>query len=166
MRTGLMLSVAGRAEQAANQPAAAQTGRTLSVALRYLHKKAPDIFPSENLRDYRIVNAHGGVHHKGSTGRTEATWTELLDPGNLKRVDRCLRGLDTVVALGDKPDLTVRASGFQGSVLSGGHPSLQHINRRYASERETPEERAEDRLRWTPSVGPVSEFRYLHLDRQ
>jgi len=145
MRTGLMLSVAGRAEQAANQPAAAQTGRTLNAALRHLHKQAPDIFPSEDLRDYRIVNAHGGVHHKALTGRTEATRAELLDPGNLKRVDRSLRGLDTVVALGDMPDLTVRASGFQGRVLSGGHPSLQHINRRYTSERTTPGERAEDR---------------------
>lgn len=146
VKTTIVLSAPGQAEEKAGRPAAGQTGKTLKKAINELHKKDPLKFPSNRLDDYTIVNAVEEVHYKGKTGRTEARDAEISNSDNLKRVRAALADAVNVVALGDKAQLAVAECGYQGNVYKGEHPSMQALNRKYKSHNETPQERNSDRV--------------------
>jgi hypothetical protein len=143
--TAIVLSAPGRREAQAGYPAAGQTGKNLEGVLRILHARDSETYPSTSLADYPIINASAAVHHKASSGRAEAKVSELLAPENIARMKSKLRGQRTVLALGRAARVSVEASGFRGRLIVGGHPSLEHINRRYKAKGLTSSERAAKR---------------------
>lgn len=153
LRTAIVLSAPGRAEWIAQRPAAGQTGITLTSALSEFHRAEPGIFPSLCLDDYTLVNAWGRVEYKARTGRTEATKAEILGAANICRVAQYLRHMDAIVALGDKAQLAVDKAWPAGTIFTGGHPSLQRLNRAYGSCADTPGTRRTDRThQWARCV--------------
>lgn len=145
-RLGIVLSAPGQAEEKAGRPAAGQTGRTLDATLAELHRLAPATFPFRTRLDYRVVNASPDIHYMAKTRSTEAADADLLTPENRARLAAALSGLETVLALGKKAELAVRACGFRGVVLTAFHPSMQAINRKYQVAGETPGERSAARV--------------------
>lgn len=152
LRTTIVLSAPGRHEVCAGHPAAKQTGRNLQRALPILCSRRPDIFPSENLFDYRIVNASEIPEYDAATGRSEASDPEIRDPANIKRFRRQVKGSQFLVLLGDKGLLVARASGVGGIWLTASHPSLRVLNRGKAyrlprnGDGMTPREKADARI--------------------
>ena len=143
---GIVLSAPGRAEEKAGRPAAGQTGRTLDATLAELNRLAGGTFPFTTRLDCRVVNASPDIHYPAKTGSSEASDADILRPDNLARLARALDGLQTVLALGRKAELAVRACGFSGRVLTAFHPSMQAINRKYQVTGETPGERSAARV--------------------
>lgn len=153
VKTTIILSAPGRAEEKASRPAAGGTGKTLQKAIEIFHEKSPDTFPSKNLDDYTIVNAVGEVHYKGKTGRTEGSNKEICDIENIERLVGIISGSACVVVLGDKAQLAILETGFNGVIYFGGHPSMQALNRKYSSDKQTSYERSSDRIgQWANDV--------------
>lgn len=153
IKTVIMLSAPGRVEAKLGRPAAGETGRTLQHAIEKLHKTNPIIFPSARLDDYTIMNAVEKVHYQSQTGRTEGTINEITDSKNMDRINGILKDYDNVIALGDKAQIAVKNSNFNGKVLTSSHPSKQSLNTQYKSTKTTPEERNIDRIsQWTDTI--------------
>ena len=144
-RTAFVLSAPGRRECEAGRPAAGETGRSLNIALKTLHRIEPGVFPSCALDDYTLLNAWDEVLYRAHTGRTEAKDKDILGAGNICRVAQLLRDMEAVVALGDKARLAVSKAWPVGTLFTGRHPSLQSLNRAYSSNACTAEERRTER---------------------
>jgi uracil-DNA glycosylase len=146
VRTAFVLSAPGRLERKQGHPAAGETGKTLDQLLVHLHRADARHFPFLCRRDYRIVNAVATVLYKRETRRTEAYLSQVRKPANLARLRAELAGIDYIVALG------IRAASALGELqlepdLAGVHPSLQKLNRAYASLAATPGARRLERVR-------------------
>tara|TARA_R110002167_G_scaffold61728_2_gene174320 strand:- start:806 stop:1567 length:762 start_codon:yes stop_codon:yes gene_type:complete len=153
IKTAIILSAPGQVEERVGRPAAGQTGKTLQTAINKLNQSNPKDFPSNNLDDYTILNAVEDVHYKAKTGRTEGKDNEILDPSNMKRINAILTEADNVVALGEKAQLAVNKSSFNGNIFKGKHPSMQALNKKYKSDKQTPSERSQDRVeQWTKEL--------------
>ncbi len=153
IKTVILLSAPGQVEAKLGRPAAGETGKTLQYAIEKLHKKDPITFPSSKLDDYTIMNAVEKVHYQSKTGRTEGTMKEITDSKNMNRINGVLKDYDTVIALGDKAQIAVKNSNFNGKVLASNHPSKQSLNMQYKSIEATPEKRNIDRIiQWTDSI--------------
>jgi len=153
IKTVILLSAPGRIEAKLGRPAAGETGKTLQYMIERLHKKDPITFPSNKLDDYTIMNAVEKVHYKSKTGRTEGLVSEVIDSKNINRINEILKEYDNVVALGDKAQIAVKNSKFEGKVLSSDHPSMQSLNRQYKSTKITPKERSIDRIsQWVDTI--------------
>lgn len=140
-----MLSAPGRLEKKRGHPAAGETGKTLDQLLVHLHCADPPHFPSLDRRDYRIVNAVSTVLYKRETRRTEAYLSQVREPANLARLRAELDGIDYVVALGDGAASALGELQLEPDLV-GVHPSLQKLNRAYASLATTPGERRLERV--------------------
>jgi len=57
IKTTIVLSAPGQAEEKAGRPAAGQTGKNINRVLEEAHKRDPKRFPSASKDDYQIVNA-------------------------------------------------------------------------------------------------------------
>lgn len=153
IKTTIVLSAPGQEEEKASRPAAGQTGTTLQMAIDILHLKDSSIFPSKNLDDYTIVNAVEKIHYKKKTGRTEGTNLEILEQENLERISNVLSNSENVLALGDKAQLAVESSNFSGNILKAKHPSMQALNKKYKSDKDSPPERYKERVKkWTNEI--------------
>jgi len=153
IKTVILLSAPGQVEAKLGRPAAGETGKTLQYAIENLHKKNPQVFPSNKLDDYTIMNAVETVHYKSKTGRTEGTTDDIINLQNMNRINSILKDYDHVVALGDKANLAIKNSKFNGKILSSNHPSKQSLNKQYKSSKATPKDRNIDRIKqWTDSI--------------
>ena len=153
--TAILLSAPGKVEYERGRPAAGQTGKSLELALSELHRADPRLFPSLKPEHYTTINVWDKPEYMSKTGRTEATDRELLSPRNLTRVRQLLldEDIETTVALGDKPKRVLACIGFSGTRLSGDHPSLQRLNRKYRSKAPTPDARRKDRAQqWAQDI--------------
>lgn len=145
--TAFLLSAPGSNEAKHGYPAAGPTGAHINIFLGHAHPLHPDIFPSSDLRDYRIVNAWPFIEHRKLTKRTEADYDELRDPRIINRLERALDGITTVVALGERAQFAIELTRYKGRIITGNHPSPTYINTRLKSTAPTGPERRLDRLR-------------------
>ncbi len=153
IKTIILLSAPGQVEAKLGRPAAGETGKTLQHVIKKLHMKDPKTFPSDKLDDYTIMNAVEQVHYKSGTGRTEGTVNEIIDSQNINRINGILKDYKSVVALGDKAQVAIKNSNFDGKVLSSNHPSKQSLNKQYLSDKTTPKDRNIDRIsQWTDTI--------------
>jgi len=153
IKTIIILSAPGQAEEKAGRPAAGQTGITLQGAIEFWHNALPNEFPSSNLDDYTIVNAVEDIHYKAKTGRTEGTNKEVCNKDNMARVNAVIADAEYIVALGYKAKLTVSKSVFKGKIYAGAHPSMNALNTKYSSKKQTPRERSSDRInQWAGDI--------------
>ena len=143
--TAFVLSAPGRLELKRGHPAAGQTGSTLDRLPVHLNAAHPDLFPFLTRRDYRIVNAVSKILYLREHQRTEAYLREVREPSNLERLQHELKGIAFVVALGERAKLGLAVAGMEPG-LSGPHPSLQCLNRRYKADATTPQERSAQRI--------------------
>lgn len=153
IKTVILLSAPGKIEATLGRPAAGETGKTLQHMIEKLHKKDPKTFPSNKLDDYTIMNAVEKVHYISKTGQTEGTTSDISASENMNRINEILENYDNVVALGDKAQIAIRNSNFNGKILSSSHPSKQSLNRQYISDKDTPRDRNIDRIsQWTDTI--------------
>jgi hypothetical protein len=153
-KVAIVVSAGGRPEERDGHPLAGQSRKPVKKLLEKAHDKDPKKFPSKDLNDVRIINVSKEVHYKKKTGDTEGRDSDNLSPANLKRVGAKLRGMETVIPLGNKPQKVVQAIVTKNKsipeVLPGRHPSAQSLNNPktggYKSNKKTASERAEDRM--------------------
>lgn len=160
IQTAFMASCPGRRERLAGRPLAGASGRNLRAALASLRERfGPDWFPSPVLEDYTLTNAWGRVEYPELTGRSEATPAEVLAEENVAavRARTADAGVTRIVALGDRAQRVARSVGAL-AVIAGPHPSLQHVNRRYRSDRASAEQRTLHRLeQWAARLEEVAQ---------
>ena len=78
----------GRDEEEMGRPFAGQAGGNLSVMLQRLVVYQPDVFPSVQLDDYSMINAHSLPRYRGREGydgRTQPRKGEVLAQENRER---------------------------------------------------------------------------------
>jgi uracil-DNA glycosylase len=95
----------GADEEKHGRPFVGNSGQNLAVMLQRLHVLRPDIFPSERLDDYSLINAHSLPRYRGREGydgRTEPLREEILANENRTRFATQIEHLEptTIVYLG------------------------------------------------------------------
>lgn len=147
------MSAPGRAELFSDRPIAGQIGKTLQIALKELQERFPDSFTSGQLEDYRITNSVTDVKCVSITNSTEASNKNIQQPNNIARLKEELKDVDVVLALGDKAQLAIEMTNFNGQVLRGSHPSFTTLNARFKSDKLTAEERTNHRIQqWVQTI--------------
>lgn len=144
--TAIILSCPGKVEAEKGYPAAGVTGENLEKLLAEGHKRNKSHFPSERKKDYRIINSCETVYPNETCKRTQPLVSEIIDPNNLKRVRKDLRGIRVLVALGKRAQRLLDELDEPESLYVGRHPSMQSLNTKYRSNKKTPNQRAEERL--------------------
>jgi len=133
--TLLLFSCPGREEERLGYPCAGITGKNLAILLEELHRLNPGKFPKERER-YYINNAWDKVEYEGSTGRTEAAWSDVLGKRNIKRLTSEISHVEMIVCFGEKAKTVIeklietKALNPKVPVYYGPHPGFQSINRR------------------------------------
>ena len=126
----------GADEEKNGRPFAGQAGKNLVVMLQRLHVLRPDVFPSDSLDDYSLINAHSLPRYRGREGydgRTQPTKDEVLADENRIRFANQVEHINplTIVYLGEAAEFAheiVKATveGFQA--YRTGHPSAPAWN--------------------------------------
>lgn len=128
----------GREEEENGRPFVGQAGQNLSVMLQRLHVLIPDIFTSERLDDYSLINAHSLPRYRGRDGfdgRTQPLKREVLAAENQARLGAQVEHLrpETIVYLGKVAEFAheiVQATGIEVQAYRTGHPSTTAWNTR------------------------------------
>jgi len=128
----------GREEEENGRPFAGQAGQNLSVMLQRLHVLLPNIFASERLDDYSLINAHSLPRYRGRDGydgRTQPLKREVLAAENQVRFRAQVEHLQpiAIVYLGKAAEFSheiVQATGIEVQVYRTGHPSTTAWNTR------------------------------------
>lgn len=128
-RTGFVFICPGRFEQARGLPCAAGTGANLMRALAVLHVRRPDLFPTADRFSYVVTNSWDSVEFPNLTGRSVPTETEVLQPGNLRRLAEEVAQLEVVVACGAQAHVAMRA------LLESGASRARLATARHLSQR-------------------------------
>jgi len=101
-----VFSCPGKNEEEAGYPAAKATGTNLNSLLLKLSTKLNrnDLSRTE----ITIANAWGKVEYEESTGRSEATDSEIIGKDNILRLNEELKNIsDFIICCGDKAELAV-----------------------------------------------------------
>jgi uracil-DNA glycosylase len=128
----------GQDEEENGRPFVGQAGQNLAVMLQRLHFLRPDIFPSERLDDYSLINAHSLPRYRGRDGydgRTQPLKREVLADENRARFAAQVEQLQptTIVYLGKAAEFAheiVEATAEELQAYRTGHPSTQAWNTR------------------------------------
>ena len=135
----------GEDEEKKGRPFSGPAGKNLAVMLQKLHALHPDIFPSDSLDDYSLINAHSLPRYpkrEGYDGRTQPTQDEVLADENRSRFTYQVKSLEplTIVYLGKVAEyahemVEAAVEGFQAFKM--GHPSAPAWNtkRKYAGKK-------------------------------
>ena len=141
-------SVPGQEEFEQGKPFAGQSGKNLDGILSNLKYEGKFLSRS----DVSIDNSWPHPLWEGKHGCTEASLKEICSDENLTRLYNEI-GKDTkiVIAFGDNAFASAEALkkkyNLPFRIVKTSHPSFSHINRKYESSMETPEQRTADRLR-------------------
>lgn len=128
-----VFSTPGAREASSGMPVAGVTGENLDFALEHLHAADPARFPTAARYDYRITNAHTQVL-AASLGHaaSEATPAQILEPGNVARVQDELADCVVVVLCGQRARLLTEALARPGRELgSASHTGNRALVARY-----------------------------------
>lgn len=128
----------GAAEEENSRPFAGQAGQNLAVMLQRLHNLRQDVFPSERLDDYSLINAHSLPRYRGRDGydgRTQPLKREVLADENRARFAAEVEHLDPTIILylGKAAEFTheiVVATLEEFQAYRTGHPSTPAWNTR------------------------------------
>ncbi len=118
----------GRFEAARGYPCAAGTGANLTRVLIELNRRAPVVFASPQRNAYVITNAWSQVEYPALTGRSVPTEAEVLEPGNLARLDSELASVERVIACGAQAQAAMRAISARRSALQVAY--ARHLSQR------------------------------------
>jgi hypothetical protein len=123
LAVAFVFSAPGARELADEKPIAGEAGKNLDFALEYLHAVRPSEFESTDRYDYRITNAFAKPLARSiGNGTSEAKPTQVLEPGNVARVLKELRGCRLVVLCGRRAQLLSQAISQSGrKVLHACH---------------------------------------------
>ena len=134
----LMGACPGKQEEAQGRPFAGSAGANLRIMLTTLHAARPDVFSSDVLEDYTLLNAHDLPRYKGRPGfdgKTTPPKKDIQDPANIDRLEASLTHVEAshVIFLGKDAlnsleALTERLGEI--SYLKLGHPSPMAWNPR------------------------------------
>ncbi|MBX9181886.1 hypothetical protein HCG68_13060 [Paeniclostridium sordellii] len=76
----------GQEEQREGKPVAGQTGKNLEILLSFLNKSLPNVFPSTNRYDYRILNLSVEICYKEKNERTIPKISSIRAKENIERI--------------------------------------------------------------------------------
>lgn len=141
-----VLSCPGKEEEKMNMVCSGKTGENLQHLIGFLSTSFPSIFPSSNIKDYRITNASDIIHYKALTGDTEPKKSEIEIPENLSRLEEELKNCRYVVALGEKAKHALSLINIPCDIAEGNHVGTQSLNKMYISNKSTPQLRRIDRI--------------------
>lgn len=128
----------GHDEEVAGRPFAGQSGQNLTVMLQRLHVLRPDIFPTDRLNDYSLINAHFLPRYRGRdgyNGRTQPLKREVLAVLNRNRFSAQVERLQptVIVYLGKAAQFAHEISQYavdEFQAYRTGHPSTPAWNTR------------------------------------
>ncbi|WP_164868460.1 hypothetical protein [Hydrogenophaga sp. NH-16] len=108
----------------------------LTLALRFLVSKEPNLFPSTDRYGYRISNAFDQPMATSlNSGASEAKASQILEPGNVKRVVEELEGCGLVVLCGRKAQLLTKEIERAGmTVVHAWHTGNRALIAKYQGE--------------------------------
>ncbi len=132
--TLLLFSCPGQEEKKLGYPCAGITGKNLAILLEKLNRLNPGEFQKER-ESYYINNAWDQVEYEGSTGRTEATQTDLTSEHNIERLKSEISHVEKIICFGDKAKTVIEKLIEMNKlnpkvpVYYGPHLGFQSINR-------------------------------------
>lgn len=131
-----VFSVPGAVELRERKPVAGDTGMNLTLALRFLVSKEPNLFTSSDRYGYRISNAFDEPMAASlKSGASEAKASQILEPGNVKRVVEELQGCGLVVLCGRKAQLLTKEIERAGmTVVHAWHTGNRALIAKYQGE--------------------------------
>jgi hypothetical protein len=101
-----VFSVPGADEMKEGRPVAGETGLNLTLALKSLAMKEPNLFTSPDRYAYRITNAFDEPMAMSlKSGASEPKASQIREPSNMKRAIKDLQGCSLVVLCGRKAQL-------------------------------------------------------------
>ncbi len=124
IKTAIILSCPGSAEEKKGYPVANKTGTNLDILLSVLNEKYPNDFPSIDRYDYTITNSTDKVHSPEKDEKSEANDSEILDKKNLKRLKEEIKNCNVLLILGDKAKLAINNIEYIGKIYFWNHSSL------------------------------------------
>lgn len=143
----------GRLEQNNECVCSGCTGGNLSRLLNNLCDKYPELFPSKDRYDYRILNSSEICHYKALTGDTLPSNEEILDESNLKRIASKLKNGDLAICFGVQANEVANTIKNQGDIdfeiIKADHLSMSNLNtnKKYIVTGEKAEERTWERIK-------------------
>lgn len=139
----------GEDEERNGRPFSGQAGQNLRIMLERLHVLHPEVFPSDRLDDYSLINAHSLPRYRGRDGydgRRQPYKREVLAEENWKRFAAQIEKLEPtiIVYLGRAAEFAHEITrstveGFQA--FRAGHPSTPAWNTKAEYAGMTPEEK-------------------------
>jgi uracil-DNA glycosylase len=128
----------GKAEEDQGRPFIGGAGKNLRIMIAALNVHSPDLFCSDDLEDYSLLNAHDlprYVGRVGYDGNSEPTRDQVMRPENIERLQRHLTLVSpqVVLYLGDTAEFihTIALKEMPDArFFKTGHPSKPAWNTR------------------------------------